>query len=162
MEINISEDLKNLIEKNMNVKLNEYTLIEVCGNEDIKSSKNKDKFGYAILNNKDDFIIFKFFDGSITSIFNAEKLSDSVKLYSNNTQRLISKFNKKRYLRKTVAINVVDENYYILNLYGKFRSEHYISSGCPFKDKNMFKLIELDTFLKLNENKVINFEKEEA
>ena len=71
-------------------------------------------------------------------------------------------FYKKRYLRKTVAINVVDENYYILNLYGKFRSEHYMSSGCPFKNKNMFKLIELDTFLKLNENKVINFEKEEA
>ena len=37
----------NLIEKNMNVKLNKYTLIEVCGNEDIKSSENKDKFGYA-------------------------------------------------------------------------------------------------------------------
>ena len=47
MEINVSEDLKNLIEKNMNVKLNKYTLIEVCGNEDIKSSENKDKFGYA-------------------------------------------------------------------------------------------------------------------
>ena len=31
----------------MNVKLNKYTLIEVCGNEDIKSSENKDKFGYA-------------------------------------------------------------------------------------------------------------------
>ena len=162
MEINISEDLKNLIERNVNIKLSDYKLIEACGNEDKKSPENKDKFGYAILNNGDDFIIFKFFDGSIINIFNAEKVSDSVKLYSNGVQRLTSKFNKKRYLRKTFTISVVAENYYILNLYGKFRSEHYMSSGCPFKNKSMFKLNELDIFLKLNENKVINFEKEEV
>ena len=163
MEIKVSEDLKNLIEKNMKIKLNEYKLIEACGNEDEKSSENKDRFGYVILNNDDDFIVFKFLDGFITSIFNAEKLNDSVKLYSNKTQKLISKFNKERYLRKTVVINVVAENHYILNLYEKFRSEYYASYDCPFcKNKNMFKLVELDTFLKLNENKVINFEKEEV